>query len=159
MLLLKQWRFQIWRICRLVSIRGALTTLFTEAQRQKYRGTTKYYISRRPGEEAWRPARNLCTTLKSTYRYIRICDATHYIASRFVPINLPSRICRIIQYSGPDRQKNPSSPDAPAYGISMFLGDFCRGPRPLAPDLSYKRGNWGIIQYMSTRDTSSLFAF
>lgn len=27
------------------------------------------------------------------------------------------------------------------------------------PDLSYKRGNWGIIQYTSTRDTSSLFAF
>jgi len=52
MLLLKQWRFQIWRIRRLTSIRGALTTLFMEAQRQKYRGTTKYYISRRPGEEA-----------------------------------------------------------------------------------------------------------
>lgn len=54
--------------------------------------------------------RNLCTASKSTYRYIR--DTTHY-ASRFVPINLPtSRICRgrirIIQYPGPDRQKNPS---------------------------------------------------
>lgn len=34
--------------------------------------------------------------------------------------------------------EKPVSPDAPAYGISMFLGDFCRGPRPLGPDLSYK---------------------